>query len=417
MKLGYSCPPIKPETAVGLRLREILQQRIVFLDGAMGTMIQKHKFSEEDFRGDKFKKHSHDLKGNSDVLNLTQPHAIKSIHKKYLEAGSDIIETNTFNGTWVSQADYALEPYVREMNLAAVKLAREAVDEFVKAHPDRECFVAGSIGPTNRTASISPKVEDPSYRNINFDQLVDAYYEQAKALVDGGVDILFPETTFDTLNLKAALFAIEKLFDELEKRLPVMISVTVSDKSGRTLSGQTMEAFWYSVRHIHPLSVGLNCALGAESLRPFMQELSEISEVYASCYPNAGLPNPLSETGYDETPEATANALLDYAEAGYLNLVGGCCGTTPEHIKAIVDKVKDKAPRLRKSPTPFTKVSGLEPLKMSAQGERSFIMVGERTNVTGSPKFANLIKLNNFEEAIQVARQQVENGANIIDVN
>lgn len=417
MNLGYSRPPLKPETAAGQRLRELLKKRILFLDGAMGTMIQKYKFNEEDFRGERFKTHSHDLKGNSDILNITQPEAIKTIHLKYLEAGSDIIETNTFNGTWISQADYSLEPYVRDMNLAAARIAREAVNEFARKNPERECFVAGSIGPTNRTASLSPKVEDPGFRNVNFDQLVDAYYEQAKALVDGGVDILFPETTFDTLNLKAALFAIEKLFDELEERLPVMISVTVSDKSGRTLSGQTMEAFWYSVRHVHPLSVGLNCALGAESLRPFMKELADISEVHTSCYPNAGLPNPLSETGYDETPQDTARALLDYAQAGFLNLVGGCCGTTPEHIKAIVDTLKNETPRKMLEPTPTTKVSGLEPLLLKAQGERSFIMVGERTNVTGSPKFAKLVKEDNFDEALQVARQQVESGANILDIN
>lgn len=417
MNLGYSRPPEKAETKVGLRLREILKSRIVFLDGAMGTMIQKFKFEEADFRGSRFKDHSHDLKGNSDVLNLTQPEAIKSIHFKYLEAGSDIIETNTFNGTSVSQADYQLEPFVREMNIAAARLAREAVNEYVKKNPGRECFVAGSMGPTNRTASISPKVEDPGFRNINFDQLVDAYYEQAKALVDGGVDILFPETTFDTLNLKAALFAIEKLFDELPERLPVMISVTVSDKSGRTLSGQTMEAFWYSVRHVHPLSVGLNCAMGAENLRPFMKDLSDISEVYSSCYPNAGLPNPLSETGYDETPQDTARALLDFAKSGFINLVGGCCGTTPEHIQAIVETLKNEKPRQLKEPKPTTKVSGLEPLVMNATGERSFIIVGERTNVTGSPKFARLIKENNMEEALFVARQQVESGANILDIN
>ena len=417
MQLGYSQPPSKKETAIGIRLRETLKERIIFLDGAMGTMIQKYKFEEEDFRGELFKSHSYDLKGNSDVLNLTQPEAIKTIHKKYLEAGSDIIETNTFNGTWISQADYKLEDRVRDMNLAAAQIAREAVDEYIKENPDRECFVAGSIGPTNRTASISPKVEDPGFRNVTYDQLVDAYYEQAKALVDGGVDILFPETTFDTLNLKAALFAIEKLFDELDERLPVMISVTVSDKSGRTLSGQTMEAFWYSVRHIHPLSVGLNCALGAESLRPFMKELSDIGEVYASCYPNAGLPNPLSETGYDEEPEDTAGALLEYAKEGFLNLVGGCCGTTPEHIKAIVEALKNQKPREVKALKPTTKVSGLEPLVMKSEGERSFIMVGERTNVMGSPKFRRLIKEDNFDEALQIARQQVENGANIIDIN
>ncbi len=417
MQLGYSRPPKKKETTKGQRLREILKNRIVFLDGAMGTMIQKYKFSESDFRGEIFKNHDHDLKGNSDVLNLSQPEAIKAIHLEYLEAGCDIIETNTFNGTWISQADYKLEHKVREMNLAAVKIGRQAIAEFVQAHPDRECFLAGSIGPTNRTASLSPKVEDPGFRNINFDQLVEAYYEQAKALVDGGVDILFPETTFDTLNLKAALFAIEKLFDELEERLPVMISVTVSDQSGRTLSGQTMEAFWYSVRHVHPLSIGLNCAMGAKSLRPFMKEISELSEVYTSCYPNAGLPNPLSETGYDEKPEDTAQALLDFAESGFINLVGGCCGTTPDHIRSIVETLKNCQPRRLPELKPVTKLSGLEPLLISATGNRTFIMVGERTNVTGSPRFANLIKDGKLEEALVVAKQQVENGANILDVN
>lgn len=403
----------------GQELLALLEKKILFLDGAMGTMIQKYSFGESDFRGEIFKNHPKDLKGNSDVLNLTQSEAIGSIHTQYLEAGSDIIETNSFNGTWISQSDYQLENSVREMNLAAARIARKACDDFMKSHPERVCFVAGSMGPTNRTASMSPKVEDPGFRNIQFDELVDAYYQQASALVDGGVDILFPETVFDTLNLKAAIFALEKLFEERGSRWPVMISVTVSDASGRTLSGQTMEAFWNSVRHAKPISVGLNCAMGADSLRPFMEDLSNISNVYTSCYPNAGLPNPLAPSGYDETPEDTANALLSYAKSGFVNIVGGCCGTTPDHIRAIVEKLKSQKPR-KISVTNNNvglKLSGLESLNIFRHDSSSFIMVGERTNVTGSPRFLKTIQEKNWTAALEVARQQVDNGANIIDTN
>ncbi len=416
MRLGYNSPLPLPESKNFAQIRQLMSERIVFLDGAMGTMIQKYKLDEAAFRGSVFATHNFDLKGNSDVLNLTQPQIIGEIHRQYLEAGSDIIETNTFSGNKVSQSDYNLESKVYELNFAGAKLARQVVDDFMKKNPGRQCFVAGSMGPTTRTASMSPKVEDPAYRNVTFDELADAYYEQGKALIEGGVDILFPETVFDTLNCKAAIYALEKLFKNLGVKYPVMLSVTVSDASGRTLTGQTMEAFWYSVRHIAPLSVGLNCALGAKSLRPFMKELCEISEVGTSCYPNAGLPNPLRSTGYDEDPKDTAAALVEFADLGLVNIVGGCCGTTPEHIRAVVDAVKDKAPRKIPESKPVTKLAGLESLQIQSTGTRPFIMVGERTNVMGSPQFSKLIKAEDYGKALQVARQQIENGANVIDI-
>lgn len=400
-----------------LELENTLKNRIMILDGAMGTVIQTYKLKEEDFRKGYFEKHPKDLKGNNDLLVLTRPDVIKQIHMDYLKAGADIIETNTFNGTRIAQADYGLEHMVPELNRTAARLAKEACEEFMRDNPGRKCYVAGAMGPTNKTASISPDVNNPGYRAISFDELVENYYEEAKCLLEGGADILLPETTFDTLNVKAALFAIQKIEEERKEKLPVMISVTITDQSGRTLSGQTVEGFWNSVRHVKPLSVGINCALGAEEMRPYMQDLSNISECFVSCYPNAGLPNPLSITGYDETPESLSGTLLEFAETGFLNIVGGCCGTTPPHIAAISQRLRSVKPRPLQELESRTRLSGLESLNLKSDGERPFIMVGERTNVTGSPKFASLIKEGKFDEALAIARQQVENGANIIDIN
>jgi len=402
---------------VSALLEALAEKRIVFLDGAMGTMIQRQDLKEEDFRGDLFSDHPGDLKGNNDLLSLTRPDVIYEIHREYFEAGCDIVETNTFSSTSIAQADYGLESWVRALNVESAKLAKKAASDFMEKNPHRSCFVAGALGPTNKTASMSPDVNDPSYRAVSFDQLVEAYREQAEALVEGGVDILLPETTFDTLNLKAAIYAIESFFDAHGERLPVMISVTITDRSGRTLSGQTVEAFWNSVRHAKPFSVGINCALGAEDMRPYIEELSRIADCRISCYPNAGLPNPLSETGYDETPEITSTLLLDFAKSGFLNIVGGCCGTTPEHIEMVVEKLRDIPPRQVPAYEDATRLSGLEPLTITSDAGGPFIMVGERTNVTGSPKFARLVKEGDFEGAVSVALQQVENGANIVDVN
>lgn len=399
-------------------LESLLKERLVFLDGAMGTTIQRYKLEENDFRGERFKDFQKDLKGNNDLLSLTRPDVIREIHRKYFEAGADIVETNTFSATRIAQADYGLSEIAYELNYESARLAKEVAQEIMAEQPGRQCFVAGALGPTNRTASISPGVNNPAFRAVTFDELAENYYEQAKALVEGGVDLLLPETTFDTLNLKAAIFGIQRLFDETGRALPIMLSVTITDASGRTLSGQTIEAFWYSVRHARPLSVGINCALGAKEMRPYIEALSKIADCYISCYPNAGLPNPLSETGYDETPEMTANLLKEYAQDGLLNMVGGCCGTTPEHIEAIVKTLKNEKPRKVPKDLPqATRLSGLEPLVSPVEKGSPFLMIGERTNVTGSPKFARLIKENNLEEALQVGRQQVENGANIIDIN
>ena len=401
-----------------LCLEALSEKRIVFLDGAMGTMIQRHKLEEKDFRRDVFPSHPVDLKGNNDLLSLTRPDIIYDIHREYFEAGSDIVETNTFSSTSIAQADYGLESWVKALNVESAKLAKKAASDCMEKNPGRSCFVAGALGPTNKTASMSPDVNDPSCRAVSFDQLVEAYREQTEALVEGGVDILMPETTFDTLNLKAAIYAIESFFDSNgAKRVPVMISVTITDRSGRTLSGQTVEAFWNSVRHAKPFSVGINCALGAEEMRPYIEELSRIADCRISCYPNAGLPNPLSETGYDETPEITSAFLEDFAESGFVNIVGGCCGTTPEHIKMVVERLGDIPPREIPAREEMTRLSGLEPLSISSAADGPFIMVGERTNVTGSPRFARLVKEEDFEGAVSVALQQVENGANIVDVN
>jgi 5-methyltetrahydrofolate--homocysteine methyltransferase len=395
------------------QLEQALGQRIVVMDGAMGTMVQRHNLTEKDFRGERFASHGKDLKGNNDILAITRPDVIGGIHRAYLDAGAEIIETNTFNTTSISQADYGLESAVREINLAAARLARQAADEFLAANPGRQAWVAGAVGPTNRTASMSPDVNRPEFRAVTFRQLAEAYGEQVRALIEGGVDLLLPETTFDTLNLKAALWGMEEIFDEIGFRLPVMISVTITDASGRTLSGQTTEAFWHSIRHARPFSVGINCALGPNEMRPYMAALAKVADCFVSCYPNAGLPNAFG--GYDETPEQMAEVLREFGQAGFLNLVGGCCGTTPEHIAAIGQGVRGLPPRVAQPPPPATVLSGLEPYTIGTGG--SFTSIGERTNVTGSPKFAGLIKDEKFDEAVAVARQQVEAGANLIDIN
>ncbi len=393
------------------QLHELLTQRIVILDGAMGTMIQSYRLEEADYRGERWADHPNDLKGNNDLLVLSKPEVILEIHQAYLRAGADIIETNTFNGTAISQAEYGLSHLAREINLAAARLARQAAD----GSTDRPVFVAGAVGPLNRTLSISRDVNDPGKREVTFEQVCAAYTEQVEALVEGGVDILLVETIFDTLNAKAALFAIREFFHRHQVSLPVMVSGTITDLSGRTLTGQTVEAFLNSVSHFPLLSIGLNCALGPQEMRPYIEELATKAPFHVSAYPNAGLPDPLSPTGFPETPESLAPQLRAWAEEGWLNLVGGCCGTTPDHIAAIATAVRDLPPR-RPQPRPKTlRLSGLEAFE--ARPEIPFINVGERTNVTGSPKFAKLILAEQFDEALAVARQQVEAGAQIIDIN
>jgi len=394
-------------------IKQILKDRILVLDGAMGTMIQRHILEEEDFRGGRFKDHKHSLKGNNDLLSITRPDIIKDIHAKYFEAGADIAETNTFSSTRIAQADYKLEDIVYELNFESAKIAREVADEFTRKEPHKPRFVAGSLGPTNRTASLSPDVNDPGFRAVTFDELVDAYYEQTKGLVDGGVDILLVETVFDTLNAKAALFAIQKYFNDTGAKIPVMISGTITDASGRTLSGQTVEAFLYSVSHIDLLSIGFNCALGAKQLRPHISTLSEKSELLVSAHPNAGLPNEFGE--YDETPESTAVQIEEFLKEELINIIGGCCGTTPEHIKAIADVAKNYKPRVPPVLDHLPRYAGLEPLVVFK--ESNFVNVGERTNVTGSAKFKKLIKEEKYEDALAIARHQVEGGAQVIDVN
>ena len=395
------------------RLRELLRQRILILDGAMGTMIQGHRLGEADYRGDRFADWACDLKGNNDLLVLTQPGIIGDIHRAYLEVGADILETNTFNANRISMADYRMESLVEEINRAAARLAREAADAYTARTPGKPRFVAGVLGPTNRTASLSPDVNDPGFRNIGFDELAGAYLEAARALVAGGVDLLLVETIFDTLNAKAAIFALEQLFEEYGRRWPVMISGTITDASGRTLTGQTTEAFWNSLRHAEPLSVGLNCALGPKQLRQYVQELSGIAGTHVSAHPNAGLPNEMG--GYDETPEDMATEIGEWARSGFLNIVGGCCGTTPDHIQAIREAVEPCAPRRIPDIPAGCRLSGLEPCNILP--ESLFVNVGERTNVTGSARFLHLIKEEDYETALEVALQQVENGAQIIDVN
>ena len=394
-------------------LQSLLAERILVLDGAMGTMIQQERLTEEQFRGERFRGWGSDLRGNNDLLTLTQPALIRRLHLDYLEAGVDIIETNTFNSTSVSLDDYGMEDLAYEINLAAAKLGRDAADEWQKRDRSRPRFVAGAIGPTTKTASISPDVNDPGFRNISFDALVAAYGDALRGLIDGGVDLVLVETIFDTLNAKAALFAIETEFEKRGARLPLIISGTITDASGRTLSGQTTEAFYNSVRHAQPLAVGLNCALGAKELRQYVEDLSGIAEVPVSCYPNAGLPNAFGE--YDDTPENMAKEMGSWARAGFLNLAGGCCGTTPQHIHAISAAVRGVRPRVAIKRTATLRLSGLEPLNV---GDGSlFVNVGERTNVTGSKAFSRLVLAGNYAEALSVARQQVENGAQVIDVN
>jgi len=396
------------------QLKKLITERILVLDGAMGTMIQRHKLSEEDFRGKRFKDHSHDLKGNNDLLCLTQPDIIKNIHRAYFEAGADIVETNTFNGTPISQTDYHTQQFVYEINFEAARIAKEVANEFNKKELNKPRFVAGALGPTNKTLSLSPNVNDPGYRAVTFDEMVKAYYEQTRGLVDGGADILLVETIFDTLNAKAAIIAVQKYLEEKKLELPLMISGTIVDMSGRTLSGQTVEAFYISVSHAKNLvSVGLNCALGAKQMRPFVEDLSNISDKFISVYPNAGLPNEMG--GYDETPNSMANVLDDFLASGFVNIVGGCCGTTPDHIKTIAEIVKHHKPRVPKLQEPYLKLSGLEPVIL--RPDSNFMNIGERTNVTGSKKFARLIKENNYDEALSVARDQVEGGAQVLDIN
>ncbi|MEZ0611158.1 methionine synthase [Fibrella sp. WM1] len=380
----------------------------------MGTMIQRYNLSEDDYRGDRFRDFPHDVKGNNDLLSLTRPDIIAEIHRQYFEAGSDIVETNTFSGTSIAMADYHMEELVYELNYESARIARAVADEFTQADPTRPRFVAGAMGPTNRTASLSPDVNNPGYRAVTFDELVNAYYEQVRGLVDGGSDILLVETIFDTLNAKAALFAIDRYFaDQGKPSLPIMVSGTITDASGRTLSGQTTEAFLYSVSHLPLLSVGLNCALGAELLRPYVQTLANESPFYTSAYPNAGLPNEMGE--YDQSPDEMAAQIESFAKDGFVNIVGGCCGSTPDHIRAIAGAMAKYQPRPKPAPEPYQKLSGLEPLKITEQ--TNFVNVGERTNVTGSKAFARLIKAGDYEAALTVARQQVENGAQVIDVN
>lgn len=395
-------------------LKNLLEERILVLDGAMGTMIQKHRLTEADYRGTRFKDFGFDLRGNNDVLSLTQPHIIKEIHKLYLEAGSDIIETNTFNGTSISQADYHLEQIVYELNYQAAKIAKEAAEEYTKMNPNKPRFVAGALGPTNRTASLSPDVNDPGYRAVTFDDLKLAYYEQAKGLIDGGADIFLVETIFDTLNAKAALYAVQELIDERNLDIPIMISGTIVDQSGRTLSGQTTQAFYISLSHVNNLvSIGLNCALGPKQMRPFIQELSEVADCYISLYPNAGLPNEFG--GYDESPDSMLFTLEEYAKLGFFNIIGGCCGTTPDHIAKFATIPEKYKPRKITPKHKHTALSGLEPLIF--REDVNFVNIGERANVTGSRKFARLIKENKYEDALSVAREQVDNGAQVLDIN
>ena len=428
-------------------LRARMARRILVLDGAMGTMIQRYRLSEADFRGEQtFSVHcmhpdapgakpqanllseilampkpaqfAHDVKGNNELLSLTQPSLIYDIHHQYLLAGADLIETNTFGASSVAQADYGLQQQ-RGQHFAAFAgqnvVGAAAAAAFTEANPQWPRYVAGALGPQPRTASISPDVNDPGARNIDFEALRQTYSEQLRGLLDGGIDVILVETIFDTLNAKAAIFAIEEAFEARGKRWPVMISGTVTDASGRILSGQTVEAFWNAIRHARPMTVGLNCALGAALMRPYVQELSQKADTLLCVYPNAGLPNPMSDTGFDETPDITARLIKEFAQSGFVNIAGGCCGTTPEHIAAIVEAVKDIKPRLIPNLEPAMRLSGLEPLNIKI--DSLFVNVGERTNVTGSKQFARLILEERFDEALAVARQQVEHGAQIIDVN
>ncbi len=402
---------VRPDASEALT--DLLKRRILVIDGAMGTMIQGHGLDESGYRGERFADWDSDLRGNSDLLSLTQPDIIRSIHREYLESGADFVVTNTFSAQRISQADYGMEELAYELNYESARLARQAADSVTDTDPSRPRFVAGGLGPTNRTASISPDVNDPGFRNTSFEELVSAYVEQAAGLVDGGADLLLVETIFDTLNAKAAIFALETLFEERERRWPVIVSGTITDASGRTLSGQVTEAFWNSVRHARPLAIGLNCALGAAEIRPYLAELSRVADCFVSCYPNAGLPNAFGE--YDETPDQMSAVLKEFTGAGLVNLVGGCCGTTPAHIRRIADVVDAAAPREIAQPEPAMRLSGLEPLNINE--DSLFVNIGERTNITGSAKFRNLIKAGDYDAGLAVAAQQVEAGAQIIDVN
>ena len=390
-------------------IEKLFSKKILVLDGAMGTMVQTYNLEESDFRNERFDSHDKDLKGNNDLLCITQPEIVREIHRFYLEAGADIIETNTFNSNAISQMDYGTQDLIYELNYEAARIAKSATKDF----HDSKKLVAGAIGPTSRTASLSPDVNKPEYRNISFDELNRAYYDQAKGLLDGGVDLFLIETVFDTLNCKAALFAVRTLIEETKKEIPIFVSGTITDASGRTLSGQTVEAFWHSIRHAGITAVGLNCALGAEQIRPWLDELSSISEINVFVYPNAGLPNEFGE--YDQSPEEMAEIIKEFASSGLVNLVGGCCGTTPNHIRAISESISGIKPRDLPKIDPYTKLSGLEPITI--RPDSNFINVGERTNVTGSSRFKRLIKEDKYEEALSVARQQIENGAQIIDIN
>ena len=405
-----------PLNPAGERLEALLRQRIVYLDGAMGTMIQQLKLQEQDYRGDRFKDHPGQLKGNNDLLVITKPSVVRDIHRAYLDAGADILETNTFNGTSIAMEDYAMTHLVRELNTEAVKVAREAVDAFKAANPGKDAFVAGAIGPTNKTLSMSRDVNDSSKRDVTFAQVRDAYREQVDALIDAGADLILCETVFDTLVLKAAVFAIDEAFEARGFRLPLMISGTITDQSGRTLTGQTTEAFWNSVRHAQPISIGMNCALGGEQMRPHIAELAKKADIYVSCYPNAGLPNPLSPTGFPEGPEDTAAILETFARDGLVNILGGCCGTTPGHIAAIRRRTEKYPARVPGEVRPALKLAGLEALNIVG-GPGTFVNVGERTNVAGSKIFKGHIEKNDYRAALGVAKQQIEAGATVIDIN
>ncbi len=396
-------------------LQEQLRRRIMIIDGAMGTMIQRYKLDEAAYRGEQYRDWPSDLKGNNDLLSITQPQIIEEIHHQYLDAGADIIETNTFNAQSVSMEDFGMAHLAYDLNVASARAARRAVDRFEADHPGEIRFVAGSLGPTNKTTSLSPDVNNPAYRAVTFDQVAASYYEQAKGLIDGGSDLLIVETVFDSLNSKAALFAIQNLYRDLGYTLPLMLSFTITDLSGRTLSGQTVEAYFISTMHAPLLSIGINCALGPKEMRPYIEELSSLAPIAVSAYPNAGLPNPLLPTGFPETPETLAPQLAEWAASGFLNIVGGCCGTTPDHIRAIAEAVRPYPPRTPPAPRPLMQLSGLEALVI--RPETNFVNLGERTNVTGSPKFARLILNGEYEEALAIARQQVENGAQMIDIN
>src|SRR5438445_8573079 len=421
---------MKPIENRAEQLQRLLRERIVIFDGAMGTMVQQHKLDEAAYRGERFKDSRRDLQGLHDLLCLTQPHIIEGIHKEYLEAGADLIETNTFNAQAISLADYGMEGLSYGINVAAAQCARRAADAVMAANPGRVCFVAGALGPTNKTASISTDANNPAARSTTFDEAAAAYYEQAKGLLDGGVDLLLVETIFDTLIAKAAFFAILNLFEERgvsplpygtqadpnKNAVPILASVTFIQPSPKgSFTGQSIEAFWNSISHVPLLSVGMNCALGPKEMRPLIEELANLAPVFTSAHPNAGLPNPLLPTGFTETPETRAPQLKEGAHNGWVNMVGGCCGTTPAHIKALAEAIRGLPPRVVPRVEPYTRLSGLEALTL--RPETNFVNIGERTNVTGSPKFAKLILNGDYEAALVVAKQQVENGAQIIDVN